>query len=1038
MIDQLIRWSLQYRAVVVALSIAFLAWGIYVAKEMPLDVLPDLTAPTVTILVEGRGMVPTEMESLVTFPIESALNGSAGVHRVRSATAVGVAVIWVEFDWGEDIHRARQIVTEKVNLVSGSLPPGVERPYLAPISSIMGEVLFVTLESAVHTPLELRTVAETIVRRRLLAVPGVSQVIPTGGGQKQYQVLIDPNRMRQYNVTLDQVETALHQANRNSSAGFRVSGGQEYLIQGLGRVSNVDEIGQIAITAREGRPVFIRDVAAVKIGPALKRGEASHKGEPAVILGIQKQPGANTLALTRSLDQTLDDIERTLPKGMRIDRHIFRQADFIERSLDNLSAAITEGALLVIVVVLLFLVNLRAAFVTLLALPLSLVAAILGLQWMGLTINAMSLGGLAIAIGVLVDDAIIDVENVMRRLRLNARLPEKERISPMEVIYRASSEIRQSIVFATLIVGLVFLPLFFLTSVEGRLLRPLGLAYVIALFASLVVALTVTPALCLFLLPNAKSVVSGHEPWLVRKIKAAYQPVVAWSLDHSAVVIALSVLLLGAAAASYPFMGHAFLPEFNEGTLTISAVTLPGTSLAESDQLGNGLERILLSVPEVVSTARRTGRAELDEHVQGVESAEIDVNLQMKGRTKQKVLEEIREKVTLLPGMNVTIGQPISHRIDHMLSGTRANIAVKIFGDDLIALRALAKRVQASMATVPGVVDLSTDQQTDIPTLRVKVDPVLSARLGLQAGSVAETVQTAFVGKEVGQILEEQVSFPLIIRFQTGPIEQVKQVRDLLIDSPLGPRVPLGSIAEIREDRGPNFITREAVQRKIVVQCNVAGRDLRSVVNDIQKQVALAVPLPQGYRIEYGGQFDSEASASNTLLLLSGFVLVGILLILVTAFKTFQDALVIMLNLPFALVGGVAGVFLSGGILSVASIIGFITLFGIATRNGIMLVSHVRHLMEVEGETDLRRAVLRGASERVSPILMTALAAGLALIPVALGSGKPGSEIQAPMAVVILSGLFTSTLLNMIVIPSVLSRVGRGEQSRHATVDPVA
>jgi CzcA family heavy metal efflux pump len=1025
MIDQLIRWSLQYRAVVVALSIAFLAWGVYVAREMPLDVLPDLTAPTVTILVEGRGMVPTEMESLVTFPIESALNGSAGVRRVRSATAVGVAVIWVEFEWGEDIHRARQIVTEKVNLVSGSLPSGVERPYLAPISSIMGEVLFISLESEVHSSLELRTVAETVVRRRILAVPGVSQVIPTGGGQKQYQVSIDANRLRQYNVTLDQVETALRQANRNSSAGFRVAGGQEYLIQGLGRVSSVDEIGEIAVIARQGRPVFIRDVAAVQIGPALKRGEASHKGEPAVILGIQKQPGANTLALTKALDQTLDDIERTLPKGMHIDRNIFRQADFIERSLDNLNAAIAEGALLVIVVVIVFLVNFRAAFVTLLALPLSLLAAVLGLKWMGLTINAMSLGGLAIAIGVLVDDAIVDVENVMRRLRLNARMPEAERLSPTEVIYRASSEVRQSIVFATLIVGLVFLPLFFLTSVEGRLLRPLGLAYVIALFASLAVALTVTPALCSYLLPKSKSVVSGHEPWLVRRIKAAYQPVVTWSVDHSAVVIGFALLLLGGAIASYPFLGHAFLPEFNEGTLTLSAVTLPGTSLAESDQLGNGLERILLSVPEVVSTARRTGRAELDEHVQGVESAEIDVNLQMRGRSKQQVLQEIREKVTLLPGMNVTVGQPISHRIDHMLSGTRANIAVKIFGDDLVALRALAKRVQASMATVPGVVDLSVDQQTDIPTLGVKVDPVLAARLGLQAGAVAETIQTAFVGKEVGQILEGQVSFPLIVRFQTGPIEQLQQVRELLIDSPLGPRVPLGSIATIREDRGPNFITREAVQRKIVVQCNVAGRDLRSVVNDIQKQIASTVPLPQGYRVEYGGQFESEASASNRLLLLSGFVIVGIVLILMTAFKSFQDALVIMLNLPFALVGGVAGVFLSGGTLSVASIIGFITLFGIATRNGIMLVSHVRHLMEVEGETYLRRAVLRGASERVSPILMTALAAGLALIPVALGAGKPGSEIQAPMAMVILSGLFTSTLLNMIVIPSVLSRVGR-------------
>lgn len=1032
MIDRLIRWSLQYRAVVLAISVAFLAYGVFIAKDMPLDVLPDLTAPTVTILVEGKGMVPTEMESLVTFPIESALNGAAGVRRVRSATAVGVAVIWVEFEWGEDIHRARQIVTEKVNLASSSLPPTVERPYLAPISSIMGEILFITLESDRHSPLEVRTVADTVVRRRLLAVPGVSQVIPTGGGQKQYQVLVDPLRLRQFNVTLDQVETALRQSNRNSSAGFRVAGGQEYLIQGLGRVSTVEEIGQIAVTAREGRPVFVRDVAEVQIGPALKRGEGSHKAEPAVILGIQKQPGANTLALTRTLDQTLDDIERTLPQGMHIDRQVFRQADFIERALDNLRTALSEGAILVIVVVLLFLVNVRAAVITLLAIPLSLLAAVFGLKWMGLTINAMSLGGLAIAIGELVDDAIIDVENVVRRLRQNAKLANGERVNPIEVIYRASSEIRSSVVFATLIVGLVFLPLFFLTSVEGRLLRPLGLAYVIALFASLVVALTVTPALCSFLLPRARSVVAGHEPWLVQQVKKLYQPVLNWSLSHSRIVISFAVLLLAAAVCTFPFIGRAFLPEFNEGTLTISAVTVPGTSLAESDQLGNALERILLSVPEVVSTARRTGRAELDEHVQGVESAEIDVNLQMKGRTKHAVLEEIRQKVTLLPGMNVTIGQPISHRIDHMLSGTRANIAVKIFGDDLVAIRGLAKQVQSVMATVPGVVDLSLEQQTDIPTLRVKVDPVLAARLGLQAGQVADTVQTAFVGKEVSQVLEGQVSFPLVLRYQTGPLEQVRQIRDALIDSPAGPRVPLGSVADISEDRGPNFIMREGVQRRIVVQCNVAGRDLRSVVNDIQKRVSASVTLPRGYRVEYGGQFESEASASQRLLLLSAFAIVGILLILTTAFKSFQDALVIMLNLPFALVGGIAGVFLSGGILSVASIIGFITLFGIATRNGIMLVSHVRHLLEVEGETDLRRAIRRGAAERVSPILMTALSAGLALIPVALGAGKPGSEIQAPMAMVILSGLFTSTLLNMIVIPSVLSRVGHRTAPREA------
>jgi len=1025
MIDKLIRWSLRNRIVVVALAAAFLVWGGYVISGMPLDVMPDLSAPTVTILVEGRGMVPTEMESLVTFPIESALNGASGVRRVRSATAVGVAVIWVEFDWGQDILRARQIVTEKLNQVAASLPPTVEPPFLAPISSIMGEILFIALESDRHSPLEVRTVAETVVRRRLLAVPGVSQVIPTGGGQKQYQVLLEPRRLRDYGVSLNQVETALRQANRNSSAGFRVAGGQEYLIQGIGRVSSEEEIGQTVVTAREGRPILVRDLAQVRIGEALKRSEGSHNAKSAVILGIQKQPGANTLALTKSLDATLDDLQRTLPAGMRIDRQVFRQADFIERALDNLTRALRDGALLVVIVVLLFLMNLRAAAITLLALPLSLVAAALGMEQFGFTINSMSLGGLAIAIGELVDDAIIDVENVMRRLRENAGRPEAQRLPPLEVIYQASSEIRSSVVFATLIVALVFLPMFLLSSVEGRLLRPLGFAYVVALAASLVVALTVTPALCSLLLPKAKSVLRSHEPWLVHRLKSIYQPHLNWALDHVGFVIACSVLLLCVAFSTFFFMGRAFLPEFNEGTLTISAVTLPGTSLAESDELGRALERILLTVPEVISTARRTGRAELDEHVQGVESAELDVNLRMRDRTKEAVLAEIRQKTTLLPGMNVTLGQPISHRIDHMLSGTRASIAVKIFGDDLATLRALAKQVQTIMSGVQGVVDLAVEQQTEIPTLRIKVDQAAVARYGLPSGEVAETVQTAFLGKEVSQILEGQVSFPLVVRYQSDGSGDLNAIGQTLLDTPSGAKIPLAALAQIREDRGPNFITREGVQRKIVVQCNVAGRDLRGVVNDIQRTIAASVSLPQGYRIEYGGQFESEAQASRQLLLLSIGVVLGILLILTTAFGSFKDALVIMLNLPLALVGGVAGVFLAGGVLSVASLVGFITLFGVATRNGIMLISHIRHLMEVEGETDLRQAVTRGAAERLSPILMTALAAGLALIPVALGLGKPGSEIQAPMAIVILFGLLSSTALNMVVVPSVYFRFGQ-------------
>ena len=866
MIDKLIRWSLQNRIVVVALAAAFLIWGGYVIQGMPLDVLPDLTAPTVTILVEGRGMVPTEMESLVTLPIESALNGASGVRRVRSATAVGVAVIWVEFEWGQDILRARQIVTEKLNQVAASLPPTIEPPFLAPISSIMGEILFIALESDRHSPLDVRTIADTVVRRRLLAVPGVSQVIPTGGAEKQYQVLIEPRRLRDYRVSLGQVEVALQQANHNSSAGFRVSGGQEYLIQGVGRVSNEEEIGQVVVTAKNTRPILVRDLGHVRIGEALKRGEGSHNAKPAVILGIQKQPGANTLELTRTLDATLDNIQRTLPPGMKIDRQIFRQADFIQRALDNLTAALRDGAVLVIVVVLVFLMNLRAAGITLLAIPLSLVAAVLAMQHFGLTINSMSMGGLAIAIGALVDDAIIDVENVMRRLRENAGRPEGERLPVLEVVYRASSEIRGSIVFATLIIVLVFLPLFLLGGVEGRLLQPLGFAYVVALAASLVVALTVTPALCSLLLPKAKSIVRGHEPWLVRRLKSVYRPQLNWSLDHVGFVLTCSAVLLAAALGSFFFMGRAFLPEFNEGTLTISAVTLPGTSLAESDQLGRGLERVLLSVPEVVSTARRTGRAELDEHVQGVESAELDVTLHMRERPKEAVLEEIRQKATLLPGTNVTVGQPISHRIDHMLSGTRANIAVKIFGDDLSTLRALAKQAQAAMAGVPGVVDLATEQQTDIPTVRVKVDQAATARYGLPSGEVAETIQTAFLGKEVGQILEGQVSFPLIVRYSGDKLADLSTIEQTLLDTPSGSQVPLAAVARVREDRGPNFITREGVQRKIVVQCNVAGRDLRGVVNDIQKSIAASVILPQGYRVEYGGQFESEAQASRQLL----------------------------------------------------------------------------------------------------------------------------------------------------------------------------
>ncbi len=1027
MLNALIRWSLNNRPLVLALAAGFLAWGGYVMTLLPVDVLPDLTAPTVTVIIESPGMAPTDMESLVTFPIEATMNGASGVRRVRSATAVGVAIIWVEFDWGEDVYRARQTVTERLNVAAGSLPPGTSSPFLAPISSIMGEVLFIGLTSERHSPLELRTVADTVIRRRILAVAGVAQVTPIGGGQKQYQVRLSPDKLRAYEVSLTEVQDAIRAANENTSAGFRVAGGQEYLIQGFGRYSNLDEIRRTVVAQHDATPIYVGDLGSVEIGQALKRGEGSLNAEPAVIIGIRKQPETNTLELTSAIDEVLNEIEAGLPQGMVIERDIFRQADFIEVAIANLEEALTYGGILVVLVVIIFLANTRASIITLFAIPLSLMAAFLGLDALGLTINSMTLGGLAIAIGELVDDAVIDVENVFRRLRQNALLVESERRPVLEVVFEASSEIRGSVVFATIIVMLVFAPLFFLSGVEGRLLLPLGIAYLVALFASLVVALTVTPVLCSYLLPRARAVLSGNDPILIRALKRVYEPVVRWSLRYNLVVMAASVLLMVAAVWSFSRMGRSFLPEFNEGALTVSSVTFPGTSLAESDRLGAALERTLLAVPEVVSTGRRTGRAELDEHLQGVEGAEIDVRLEMGDRPKEEVLADIRNRATLIPGTTVNVGQPISHRIDHMLSGTRSNIAVKIFGDDLRTLRALAEQVRAAISDVSGVVDLSVEQQTDIPTVSVRFNREALARYGLPAGAAAEALKTAFLGQEVGSILEGQVAFPLVVRYEGEQPEQMETIRQTMIDTPSGARVPLSAVAEIREDRSPNFITRENVQRKIVVSANVAGRDLRSVVNDIQGHVESETNFPPGYRIEYGGQFESEAEASRQILLLGVLVVIGILVILSTAFRSWRNALIIMSNLPLALIGGVVGVFLGGGVLSVASLIGFITLFGIATRNGIMLISHIEHLITEEGVTDFRRAVIQGSSERLAPILMTALSTGLALIPIGLGLGKTGSEIHAPLALVVLCGLFSSTVLNMIVVPAVYWRFNRAQ-----------
>jgi CzcA family heavy metal efflux pump len=1016
-IDALIRWSLGNKLIILALAAVLLAWGSWQAFHLPVDVLPDLTAPTVTILVEGSGIAPEEMESLVTFPIESALNGSAGVRRVRSVTAVGAAIIWVEFDWGEDIYRARQTVNERLGVVARSLPDTIEPPVLAPMSSIMGEILFLALESDRHSRLDLRTVADTTLRRRILAVSGVSQVTTIGGAERQYQVLVHPDQLDLYDLTLEEVEDALTAASRNTSAGFRISGGQEYLILGIGRPETLEEIGETVVAARDSRPILVRDLGDVIIGPALRRGEGSHNGQPAIVIGIQKQPGANTLELTRRLDSLLDELQIALPAGMVIHRNIFRQADFIENAMDNLTRALRDGSVLVVAIVFLFLANIRASSITLLAMPLSLLAAVLALKVTGATVNSMTLGGMAIAVGAIVDDAIIDVENVFRRLRENMLQPEAERRPVMEVVYRGSSEIRSSIVFATLVIGLVFVPLFFLGGVEGRLLRPLGFAYLVALFASLLVALTVTPVLCALLLPRSRGVRSGHEPRWIARLKDLYGRQLEWCLGRWRLILVGAGVLLVGAIASFFGMGRAFLPEFNEGTLTISAVTLPGTSLEESDKLGAAVERLLLQVPEVTETARRTGRAELDEHLQGVESAEIDVNLQGSLRPKHEILSEIRQRLSLVPGMNITIGQPISHRIDHMLSGTRANIAIKIFGPDLPVLRDLARRIETAARGVRGAVDVAIEAQANIPTMRVHFDRAKLARHGQPAGAAAEAMRTAFIGREVGQIFEGQVAFPLVVRYPAEVQESAESIRRTRIDTPSGARVPLEAIADIREDRGPNFINRENGRRKIVVSANVAGRDLRSVVDGIQEAINSSVELPAGYSIEYGGQFESEAAASRRLLWLGLTVVMGILVLLSAAFRSVSDAVIIMINLPLALIGGAAGVFLSGGVLSVASIIGFIALFGIATRNGIMMVSHIRHLVEEEGISSFREAVLQGAKERLVPILMTAMASGLALVPLALRGQHPGAELEAPMAIVILFGLLSATALNMVVVP---------------------
>ncbi|MCH8216974.1 MAG: efflux RND transporter permease subunit [Planctomycetes bacterium] len=1039
MLEKLMHLSLNNRLIVLIGALGLFLVGVYTAVRLPVDVFPDLTAPTVTIITEAHGMAPEEVEMLVTFPLETTVNGASGVRRVRSNSIQGLSVIWVEFEWGTDIYTARQIVNEKLQSVQNAIPDEVDRPILAPITSIMGEIMLIGVTSDITSAMEIRTLADFTLRRRLRSIPGVAQVLVYGGETKQYQVQIDPYLLRKYRLTMQQILHAVSATNVNATGGVFVDAGQEYLIRGIGRIRTLDDLEYTVVATHEGVPLLIRDVAKVAIAPATRLGTASINNRSGVILVISKQPDANTLVLTRKIEAVMDEIRPSLPPDVTLHTDIFKQSDFIEVAIQNVVKAIRDGAILVVFVLFIFLMNIRTTAISVIAIPLALIVSILVLKLLGLSINTMTLGGMAIAIGVLVDDGIVYIENVYRRIRENVAKPESERRPFDDVVADASSEIRAPLAMATPIVIMVFIPFFFLSGVEGRMLTPLGLAYVVAVFASLMVAVTVTPALSSYMLRNVSSKQIG-DTWLVRRLKTVYLPTLEWCLRRKNQIIGFAGLMVVVVLAILPFMGRSFLPEFNEGTLNISVATVPGTSLDESDQIGKMVEGILLSHPNVISTARRTGRTELDEHSMGSHAHELEVKIDLVNIDKQVLLETLRRDLTLVPGTIITIGQPISHRIDHMLSGTRANIAVKIFGEDLLVLREVAKQVETVIGEVAGVVDLSIEQQTDIPVLRVDFNRKAIARYGLRIADVAKALETGFRGDAVTQILEGRNAFDLVVRVGEPPKADNDKdagvpdswmnaspamVGEVLVDTPEGLKIPLKALASITQGRGPNMISRENAQRKIVVMCNVAGRDLGSVVAEIQQVVSQKIDLPQGYYVQYGGQFESAQETRRLLGVFGVVVILGIGFLLHIVFRSVRDTLLIMINLPLALIGGVVGVYLSGGILSVASLIGFISVFGIAARNGIMMVSHIRHLQRFEGVTDFHEAVRRGAMERLAPILMTAMAAGFALIPLAFGGDQPGREILTPMAIVILFGLLSSTFLNMVVVPALFLRFGR-------------
>ncbi len=1017
LLNGIIRFSLNNRMVILVIAALCLVAGIYSTMHTEVDVFPDLNAPTVVVMTEAEGMAPEEVERLVTFPIETAVNGATNVRRVRSSSATGFSIVNIEFDWGTDIYKARQIVSEKIAMVGADLPENVGNPTLGPQASILGELMIIGLTADTTSMQDLRTIADWTIRPRLLSTGGVAQVAVMGGDIKEYQILMDPGKMRRHGVSMDEVIYAVKGMNQNASGGTLYEYGNEYIVRGLLSTNDIDELKKAVVkTSENGLPITLDAVADVRIGPKTPvLGVASNDGKPAVLLTVTKQPNTNTLALTGRLDNALDELKANLPVDVKVNSRIFRQSRFIESSLDNVKQSLIEGAIFVIIVLFIFLMNWRTTVISLVSIPLSIVASLLAIRWMGLTINTMSLGGIAIAIGSLVDDSIVDVENVFKRLRQNREMPVGERESIVKVVYEASKEVRMPMLNSTLIIIASFLPLFFLSGMEGRMLKPLGITFIISLMASTLVALTVTPVLSSFMLGSQNSDKTGREPALVRWLKKYYGKALNWSLGHKKTILCGVGALLVAAVVMFFTLGGSFLPAFNEGSFTISVSTVPGISLEESDRMGRTAEKLLLSIPEIKTVGRKTGRAELDEHAFGVNSSEFECPFELGRKTRKELTEEIRQKLAVLPGVNIEIGGPISHRIDAMLSGTKANIAIKLFGSDLNKMYEIGQKIKNSISGVEGIADINVEQQVERPELNITPKREMLARYGISLPEFAEVVRVMMEGEVVSTVYEGNRSFDLTLKVNDDARSSIERISDLTIDTGDGKKVPLSYVADIKSAAGPNTINRENVSRKLVVSCNATGGELAKAVGAIREKIAENIELPEGYHIEYGGQFESEERASKTIALVSIFSIFIIFMLLYGEFKNISQSLVVLLNLPLALIGGVFAIFFTDGILSIPAIIGFISLFGIATRNGMLLIDRY-NVLASQGHSR-EEAVMIGSLDRLNPILMTAITSALALLPLALGGDLPGNEIQSPMAKVILGGLFSSTLLNGFVVP---------------------